>query len=43
VESLVTSVDKVRKRSLAYYLAIEETGIGRIDIAISLPIVHLRG
>ena len=39
----VWSGPKSGKRSLAYYLAIEKTGIGQIDIAISLPIVYLGG
>jgi hypothetical protein len=44
VESLVTSVDKVRKKVPSVLTwPLRRLGIGQIDIAISFPIVHLSG
>ena len=44
VESLVTSVDeRWEKGPWCVGLAVEETGVGRVHVAISLSIVHLGG
>jgi hypothetical protein len=44
VEPLVTSVDeRWEKGPWCVGLAVEETGVGRVHVAISLSIVHLGG
>lgn len=44
MESLVTSVDKVRKKVPSVLTwPLRRLVFGQIDIAISLPIVHLSG
>jgi hypothetical protein len=40
----VTSVDQSQEKGpYRIDVAIEQTGVGQIDIAISLPVVHLGG